>query len=67
MPFILSDLRMHFAEDARLCVFGRYSSKPDRCSVILLDSKGKEKLVAETDYRDNVAVACLNGEFVFSF
>ncbi len=67
MPFILSDLRMHFAEDARLCIFGRHISKPDRCSLILLDSKGEDKLVAETDNRDNVAVACLNGEFVFSF
>ncbi len=54
-------------EDARLCVFGRHIRKADRCSVLILKSKREENVIAETDFREYVAVACLNGEFFPSF
>ncbi len=50
-------------EDARLCLFGRNISKSDRCSVVILNSKGREKVIAETGFREYGTVACLNGEF----
>ncbi len=54
-------------EDARICVFGRHVSEPNRCSVMILNSKGEEKVIADTDHRDFGAVACLNGEFAMFF
>ncbi len=51
-------------EDARICVFGRHVSDSNRCSVMIMNSKHEEKVVADTDYRAFEAVACLNGEFV---
>ncbi len=60
-------MRTQVAEDARLCVFGRHISKADRCSVLILNSKREENVIAETDFREYVAVACLNGELAFFF
>ncbi len=54
-------------EDARICVFGRHVSEPNRCSVMILNSKGEEKVIADTDHRDFGAVACLNGELSLFF
>ncbi len=53
-------------DDARICVFGRHISDRDRCSVLILNSERTEKVIADTDYRDYGAVACLNGEFLSS-
>ncbi len=54
-------------EDARLCLFGRNISKSDRCSVVILNSKREEEVIAETDFREYGTVACLNGEFFLLF
>ncbi len=54
-------------EDAILCVIGRHTSTPEHCSVMIMNLKSEKKVVAKTAYRNQAAVACLNGEFVFSF
>ncbi len=54
-------------DDARICVFGVHASDSNRCSVLILNSERKEKVIADTDYHDYGAVACLNGEFVLLF
>ncbi len=51
-------------EDARICVFGVHDSNPNRCSVMIMNSKHEERVIAETDYRRYGAVTCLNGTFV---
>ncbi len=56
--------RIQVVEDAKICVFGRHVSDPNRCSVMIMNSKHEERVVADTDYRAFGAVACLNGEFV---
>ncbi len=58
---------MQVVDDARICVFGVHVSDPNRCSVLILNSERKEKVIANTDYRDYGAVACLNGEFALFF
>ncbi len=65
MPFVFRYTRTQVVEDARLCIFGRHISKQDRCSVMVLNSRREEEVVAETDYRDFGTVACVDGEFVF--
>ncbi len=64
-PFNLRHTRTQVVENARLCVFGRHISKLDRCSVVILNSKREEEVIAETDFHEYVAVACLNGELFF--
>ncbi len=64
-PFDLRQSRSQVVEDARL--FGGHISKADCCSVMMLNSKGKENVIAETDFREYGTVACLNGEFFSSF
>ncbi len=51
-------------EDARICVFGSHVSDPNRCSVMIMNSKHEEMVVADTDYRAFGAVACVNGESI---
>ncbi len=63
ISFDLRHSRTQVVEDARICVFGRHISDPNRCSVMIMNSEGVEKVIADTDYRDYGAVACLNGEF----
>ncbi len=53
-------------EDATVCVFGGHISKPDRCTLIILNSKREEKVIAETTYHRGGAMASLDGEFVFN-
>ncbi len=55
--------RIQVVEDAKICVLGSHISDPNRCSVMIMNSKHEEKVVADTDYRVFEAVACLNGEF----
>ncbi len=51
-------------EDSKICVFGELVSDPNRCAVMMMDSKRTEEVIANTDYRAFGAVACLNGELV---
>ncbi len=66
MPFHLRYSRTEVVEDAELCVFGSHISKPDRCTLIILNSKREEKVIAETTYHHGGAMASLDGEFVFN-
>ncbi len=52
------------ADDARICVFGVHLSDSNRCSVVIMNSNREEEVIADTEYRDYGAVACLNGEFI---
>ncbi len=52
------------AGDARICVFGVHLSDSKRCSVVIMNSNREEEVIANTEYRDYGAVACLNGEFI---
>ncbi len=54
-------------EDARICVFGARDSIPNRCSVMIMNSKQEEKVIAETDYRRYGAVTCLNVTFLLHY
>ncbi len=65
MPVHLRYSRTEVVEDATVCVFGGHISKPDRCTLIILNSKREEKVIAETTYHRGGAVASLDGEFIF--
>ncbi len=67
ISFNLSYSTTQVVGDARICVFGGHVSEPNRCSVMILNSKREEKVIADTDHRDFGAVACLNGEFAMFF
>ncbi len=59
--------RTQMVEDATMCVFGSHISKPDRCSLMIFNSRREEKVIAETDYHSFGAIAYLNGEIIFYF
>ncbi len=67
ISFDLRHSRTQVVKDARICVFGRHISDLNRCSVMIMNSKQVEKVIADTDYRDCGAVACLNGEFDYDY
>ncbi len=51
-------------EDEFVCIFGSHLTKPNRSSLMTFNTSHEEKIIAETDYRCNGAMACVDGKKV---
>ncbi len=49
-------------EDEFVCIFGSSLKKSNRCTLMVFNKKREERCIAETDFRKNGAMACLDGK-----
>ncbi len=55
------------AEDEIVCIFGNHLREPNRSTLMTFNTRRKEELIAETNFRRHCAMACLEGANWFFF